>query len=120
MCMCGAGGQPVIVQASLVRAGGGKGGSSLIVTGYGAEQGKAMVARARNFVLGYCGQIVEELKVPPFWKSLKDKKVSPHIACTGGDGPAHAMPVRCDRGHRLGRVEGRGTNIGHWEGREAW
>jgi hypothetical protein len=91
--MCGAGGQPVIVQASLVRAGGGKGGSSLIVTGYGAEQGKAMVARARNFVLGYCGQIVEELKVPPFWKSLKDKKVSPLTShARVGTGPHTQCP----------------------------
>lgn len=41
---------------------------------HGAEQCEAMVARARNFVLGYCAQIVDELQVPPFWDILKDKK----------------------------------------------
>lgn len=91
-CACMAGGQPVIVQASLVRAGDGRGSSSVIVTGHGAEQGKAMVTRARNFVLGYCAQIVDELQVPPFWEPLKDKKVSPHIACTsGGTGATGAV-----------------------------
>lgn len=56
----------------MVRAGGGKGSRSLVVTGTGAEEGLEAVAVARNWVLGYCYQIAGELSVPPFWTPLQE------------------------------------------------
>jgi hypothetical protein len=92
VCVCFVCAQPLIVQASLVRAGGGKGSGSLIVTGIGAEEGRELVETVRLWVLGYSDQIAGELRVapfgelgaPPFWTPLQEpRKVR---GCGGGCG----------------------------------
>lgn len=83
----------MVIEASIVRAGGAAGSGEVVVTGVGAEVLREHVLHAVGWVRSYCDQIADVLKVPPFRSFLRQHMVRRAVA--GRHGPS------IDRPHRL-------------------